>query len=306
MDVKVHSQKMHVASLEEPMRSVLSAIQRHGLVCASPILTAILVASCGSQITFSSAQPAPKATPQANVTVKKTAVTTAATSSEEDPTPEILPIDPAVDPIAIPTPAPSIAVVPTPAPSIAVVPTPVPTVTIASASPTPTPSACPNTTVVTLMSSTFTNNALNQYIQYKLSQTDCRGVSIPINVSEIRFDVQAHVVTGRANIPFSAYLVTDPSHALASGILQAVTGRDMFGTVNSSYWYYSTSNQISIPASTYEIYLSLDYSCSVIHQNGITRFPATETINSYLAFGDATPVTQALRVSNSQLSGACR
>ncbi len=282
------------------MKSVLSAIQRHGVVCVSPILTAILVVSCGSQITFSSAQPAPKATPQANVTVKKTAVTT---TSEEGPTPEILPIDPVVNPIGIPTPAP-IAVVPTPAPTIAVVPTPVPTVTIASAS--PTPSACPNTTVVTLMSSTFTNNALNQYIQYKLSQTDCHGVSIPINVSEIRFDVQAHVVTGRADIPFSAYLVTDPSHALASGILQAVTGSDMFGTVNPSYWYYSTSNQISIPASTYEIYLSLDYSCSVIHQNGITRFPATETINSYLAFGDATPVTQALRVSNSQLSGACR
>ena len=299
MDVKVHSQQMHVASLEEPMKSVLSAIQRHGLVCASPILTAVLVVSCGSQITFSSAQPAPKATQQANVTVKKTAVTTAATS-EEVPTvdlPEMPPIDPVVDPVAIPTPA----------PSIAVVPTPVPTLTIASASPTPTPSACPNTTVVTLMSSTFTNNALNQYVQYKLSQTDCRGASIPINVSEIRFDVQAHVVTGRTDIPFSAYLVTDPSHALASGTLQAVTGRDMFGTVNPSYWYYSTSNQISIPASTYEIYLSLDYSCSVIHPNGASgRPPATETINSYLAFGDASPVTQALRVSNSQLNGACR
>ena len=212
-------------------------------------------------------------------------------------------------PTASPTAAPTSTAAPTASPTSVPVPVPTPTTTAApTPSSTPDPSCTtPPQTVVTRLSNTFTNNALNQYIQYKLSQKDCHNNPIPITVNEVRFDVNAHVVTGKSNIPFAAYLISDPANPLASGALQVVMGKDMFGTVSPTRWYYSTTNQVTIPASTYEIYFALDYSCAVIHTMGSNApYPATESIDSYLAFGNATPQTQALQVSNSQLSGSCR
>lgn len=283
------------------MKAFFCAIQRHGLVCALALITMMFVTSCGSDISFVGEQPVGKTSAQTQSDLAKD--TTPVVTTTDPITVEVPPIEEPVDETTPPAILVTNVVFPVPAPSPAAVPTPV-------VIQTTTPSAdctTPVTTVVTLMSSTFTNNARNQYIQYKLSQTDCHGLGVPINVSEIQFDVHAHVVTGRTSIPFSAYLVTAPDQPLTSGSLDVVSGMDMFGNIDSNYFYYSTSNQITIPASTYEIYLSLDYSCTIMHPSGSSgRPPATETINSYLAFGGATPVTQPLLVSNSQLRGACR
>lgn len=304
------------------MKRALCAIQRHSNPWVTTVLTGLLIASCGSQATFTGEKSGNSASAHkpgttsgknntgsnATAVSKPTETTSPVASPSSDPviTPTTIPT---IAPFAIPTAMPTVSPTATPTPTS--VPVPVPTST---ATPAPTPSSTPDPTcttppqtVVTRLSNTFTNNALNQYIQYKLSQTDCHNTPIPITVNEIRFDVNAHVATGKATIPFAAYLVTDPSNPLASGALQVVTGRDMFGTVSPSRWYYSTTNQVTIPASTYEIYFALDYSCVVIHTMGSSApYPLTESIDSYLAFGNATPRTQALQVSNSQLSGACR
>lgn len=326
------------------MKTVLSAIQRHGSLFAVALVAGLSMTSCGSQASFSS-ERAPKKTEvkttSSNGTAANSSNATAmkangpATGSTSNSSPsgiddslstnvdDLAVATPTPDPSTAATASPSATIPPAPTSTASVTPTPTstasPTATpSSSATPTPTatptPSATPDPacttpaqTVVTRMSNTFKNNALNQYIQYKLSQTDCHGTPMPINMNEIRFDVNAHVATGKASIPFAAYLVTDPSSPLASGSLQTVTGKDMFGTVSAARWYYSTTNQVTIPASTYEIYFSLDYSCAVIHTMGSSApYPATETIDSYIAFGTATPQTQALQVSNSQLSGSCR
>lgn len=266
------------------MKTASRAHLRYSGVIAIAVSANFFVAGCGANATFVNSDPPKK------VMTKTTPGNTS--SSGADATGTTTTTTTSVEPVPTASVAPVVVV---------------PKVDIASL-PTPTPDpGCPSKTVVTLMSSTFKNNALNQYIQYKLSQTDCNGVSMPISVSEIRFDVNARVVTGQANVPFSAYLVSNPTNPLATGSLQTVTGKDMFGSTQPGRWYYSTTNQVSIPASTYEIYFSLDYSCTIMHRMGTSSpYPSVESIDSYLAFGDVTPVTQALQVSNSQLSGACR
>lgn len=298
------------------MKRALCATQRHGHLWAIALLTSLFIASCGSQASFTSEKSGQSASgPRTGTTTSGTNSTgsnataiskpTASANASQDSasTDPVLntQVIPTFNPLALPTSTPTPTVVPVPVPTSTATATPTP-----SSTPDPTCTTPPQT-VVTRLSNTFKNNALNQYIQYRLSQTDCHNNPIPITVNEIRFDVNARVVTGMANIPFAAYLVSNPTNPLASGALQVVTGRDMFGTVSPTRWYYSTTNQVTIPASTYEIYFALDYSCSVIHTMGSSApYPATESINSYLAFGDATPNTQALQVSNSQLSGACR
>lgn len=170
------------------------------------------------------------------------------------------------------------------------------------ATPAPTPEPCNDTgtTVAKLLTNSISNNAANQVIRYELSISDCVGGTKTIQANVVMFDTDSMVAL--ASVRDIPYTVESQNHVqIASGMLLRVDGSDLFGKTGSNYYYNRTSENLPIPPNSKSIFLNIDFSNTehnrLENAESATR-PAQQSIDTYLKFGDAAPVTQPVTFLN--------
>ncbi len=185
---------------------------------------------------------------------------------------------------------------PTPAQDAKPQPTPVPT-------PQPVTPDCTDhgQTSAQLLSTTIVNGAMNQLLRYKVSIKNCLGQAAPLTATHILFDMDAFVPQPM-QVKNLSYLITaeNTNAVLGSGVMQAVHGHDLFGVAGLDRFHHRTNNIINLPAGIQTVNFAVDLS-GFIHHNFMyanIRAPAIETINTFLRFGNAAPVTQPVQFQN--------
>ena len=153
---------------------------------------------------------------------------------------------------------------------------------------TPTPPNCGanGVTQATLLTSAVQNNTPGNFIDYKLTVTDCTGKQIPFTAATVSFDIGAAIGVEQ-NL---TYTITDAGNAAntMSGTLIDIRGHDLFGNSGSNYYHYETDKAVAFAAQANGIIVR-------IMLNGMSMVPygtnSATIMNTYLAFGATAPVT---------------
>lgn len=139
-------------------------------------------------------------------------------------------------------------------------------------------------TIAELITPEVKNGEPDNYIEYKISVTNCDGEKIKLQAKHILFDVEAvsDEATSDEGLPFVA-TVGDTE---TSGVLEKVRGSDLFGNKGDKYFHNSTDKTLRLPDGTTELSF-------VIKLGGASHKPlegegtADNLLGTFLAFGDA-------------------
>jgi hypothetical protein len=149
-------------------------------------------------------------------------------------------------------------------------------------------------TKATLLTSTVQNNTPGNYIEYKLTVTDCMGKQIPFTAATVSFDIGA-AIGMQQNL---AYTITDAGNAAntMTGTLINIPGHDLFGNSGSNYYHYQTDKPVAFAAQANAIIVR-------VKLNGMSMVPygtnSAAIMNTYLAFGATAPVTAPVTLTGS-------
>jgi len=163
-----------------------------------------------------------------------------------------------------------------------------------AASPTPPNCGANGVTKATLLTSTVQNNTPGNYIEYKLTVTDCMGKQIPFTAATVSFDIGA-AIGMQQNL---AYTITDAGNAAntMTGTLINIPGHDLFGNSGSNYYHYQTDKPVAFAAQANAIIVR-------VKLNGMSMVPygtnSAAIMNTYLAFGATAPVTAPVTLTGS-------
>jgi len=148
---------------------------------------------------------------------------------------------------------------------------------------------CLAKTVIQLLTPSVTNNALNQFVKYSLSYTDCNGKPLPFPNGNLWYDNDGKIQASAASesLPFQ---ITAGSTSV-SGQLDPVVGEDLFGHTGPIYLHYLSSQSLSLPSGLSSFTLSINVSGKTVHSYDTDweNPPAEESIRTFLRFADAEP-----------------
>lgn len=155
-------------------------------------------------------------------------------------------------------------------------------------------------TVARALTSSVVNNAPGQLIRYSLSISDCAGNLRTIQAGPIMFDINSEVSTNDVR-PLQYGIFLESNAPIGNGILEVVSGGDLFGNIGPNYFFNRTLGALSAPQGTKAIIFTVDVSMMAHHipgSQGATQFPPQEQITTYLKFGEAAPVAQVIMFIN--------
>ena len=147
-------------------------------------------------------------------------------------------------------------------------------------------------TQVTLLTNTVQNGVAGNFVEYKMSVTDCDGKQIPFTASAVSFDLASYV-GAQANLTYVITDAGDSSHTVR-GTLNNLQGNDLFGNSGPNYYHYETDQPVSFAAQANAIIVHIDLM-------GISMTPYGTSspleMNTYLKFGNAAPVKAPVQLS---------
>ena len=148
-------------------------------------------------------------------------------------------------------------------------------------------------TQVTLLTNTVQNGVAGNFVEYKMTVTDCDGKQIPFTASAVSFDLASYVGT-QANLTYVITDAGDSSHSVR-GTLNNLQGNDLFGNSGPNYYHYETDQPVSFAAQANAIIVHIDLMGMSMAPYG-TSSPLE--MNTYLKFGNAAPVKAPVQLSH--------
>jgi hypothetical protein len=148
------------------------------------------------------------------------------------------------------------------------------------------------TTKAELLTQTVDNGTPGNFVEYKLTVTDCSGKQIPFNAGTVSFDLGSYV-GAQSSLNYVISDASDQSHSI-SGIFNNLQGHDLFGNAGPNYYHYETDKPVNFAAAANAIIVHVD-----LAGMSMTPYGSNDplTMNTYLAFGTTAPVKAPVRLS---------
>ncbi|MGE0173224.1 MAG: hypothetical protein AB7T49_10575 [Oligoflexales bacterium] len=152
---------------------------------------------------------------------------------------------------------------------------------------------------VTLLTKNVKVGAGPQTIRYEVALEDCAGKAWPIE-GEILFDLDAWYSGGTDLV--LTYVIKDSvsSSQIASGSLEHVSGKDMFGKVGEGRGHNRTAGiktTANSPKAIFEVNIG-DWVLIPTSSDPSTPPGPSYTVNSFLKLGQAQAITEPIAVEN--------
>jgi len=166
---------------------------------------------------------------------------------------------------------------------------------------------CVAKTVATPITTSVINNAPNQFVTYQISYTSCSGQPLSFPPGQVSYDNNGVSWTNTTTLPYSL----SGTGISVQGNMDADFGTDLFGHTSACknlqdaqnmqcYYHFVTDQTVTIPTGVSSFTFTVDMSNTILHNYGVdpSNPPPTETISTYLAFGNAQPAVAPINFIN--------
>lgn len=150
-----------------------------------------------------------------------------------------------------------------------------------------------------LLSKSVKNDTPGQFIEYQLFVTDCEGKVRDVSSDLILFDLNSVTDGGMNALRFQVQ--TTKRVQIASGGMEVVKGKDLFGNASPTYFHYRTDKRIefSVPSKSFIFRIEPGHGRETAAANmGTAAALGDQEIETYLRFGSASTVKQVVTFIN--------